>query len=107
MSTSTIATMPMIVARLTARCSMMRWMADWVRLGRWTTGCGEGGGKPRGGGGAAGGRGFGGRGGLRRGGLRWSDGGSGWRRDGLAGRGRSAVRDEHRVADLDLLAALE
>src|SRR3954469_18592710 len=36
----------MIVARLTARWSMIRWIADWVRLGRCTTGCGEGGVKP-------------------------------------------------------------
>src|SRR4051812_34564900 len=36
----------MIVARLTARWSMIRWIADWVRLGRSTTGCGEGGVKP-------------------------------------------------------------
>jgi hypothetical protein len=39
---------------------MIRWIADWVRLGRWTTGCGVGGVKPvagaccTGGGGAAG-----------------------------------------------------
>src|SRR5436305_3259152 len=39
--TSTIATIPMIVARLTARWSITRWIADWVRLGR-CTGAGEG-----------------------------------------------------------------
>src|SRR3954465_12579089 len=44
--------MPMIVARFTARWSITRWIADWVRLGRWigvgdgawnpVTGCGGG-----------------------------------------------------------------
>src|SRR3954469_938951 len=43
--TSTIATMPMIVARFTARWSITRWIADWVRLGRWI-GVGDGAWKP-------------------------------------------------------------
>src|SRR3954464_1940076 len=60
----------MIVARLTARWSITRWIADWVRLGRWagvgdgawkaTAGCGGGAARVSGGGG--GGRGGGGRG---------------------------------------------
>src|SRR3954463_8727036 len=80
---------------------MMRWIADWVRLGRCTTGCGEGGVKPPAGGGVAGVSGSGGGGGC--GGARLGGGGGG----GGGGGRPGPSRHEHGVADLDLLAALE
>src|SRR3954451_17353393 len=92
-TTSTIATMPMIVARLTARWSITRWIADWVRLGRWAGG-GEGAWEPGGGGcrGRGGGRGGGGGappGAARADWLAWRPGGGPVRPgDGLLGRGR-------------------